>query len=93
MVFGIGAPVHALSHGLLALSAQYASHHDDPLNAGSSVCDQCLQFAVADGLVSMGDLAPQFDAGTSELASAGTLALLRAIAFVAYASRAPPHAG
>jgi hypothetical protein len=89
LLLGVRAQLHGLSH---ALQAVQASAHKDALAAHAQACDQCLQFAALDGAAPLHWAAPlslACDAGECAL----HVAPLRAAAFAAYISRAPPQLG
>ncbi len=82
---GVGFQLHGVAHALHSLEA---SEHDSA-PGHEATCDQCLLFASTDGAMPL-----QATALVSEppaaLADASIDTPLRATAFTAYASRAPP---
>lgn len=90
LLLGLGAQLHGLSHVLQALNA---STHDEPVALQAPACDQCLQFAALEGATPApaAALLPRA-AGTAPAGTAPAMRL-RAAAFSAYRSRAPPARG
>ena len=89
LLLGVSAQLHGLSHSLQAVEA---SAQKDPLAAHAQACEQCLQFAALDGGIPV-HAAPPVPATCAAVACAVPVASLRASAFTAYASRAPPPLG
>ena len=89
LLLGVGAQLHALSHSLQAVQA---SAHKDPLAAHTQACEQCLQFAALDAGMPAHAAALLPVTGVAERCAMPTTPL-RAAAFTAYASRAPPLLG
>jgi hypothetical protein len=89
-LLGVGAQLHGLSHALKVLQS---SSHDEPLAGQNQACDQCLQFAAADGQAPAPAAAPWLLSGGSAGAPMAPAAAARAVAFAAYESRAPPTVG
>jgi hypothetical protein len=92
VLLGLQAQLHGLSHAVQALQEVQASASQEPLAAHAQPCDQCLLFAALDGA------APAPAAGlpavaTDQTACTAPALPLRAAAFAAYASRAPPGLG
>ena len=89
LLLGVSAQLHGLSHSLQAVQA---SAHKDPLAGHAQACEQCLLFAALDGAAPTHPAVPLCPpCGTSECTEPATL--LRAAAFTAYVSRAPPQLG
>jgi hypothetical protein len=89
LLLGVGAQLHALSHSLQAVQA---SAHKDPLAAHTQACEQCLQFAALDaGMPAHAAALPPVSCVADRCAVRATP--LRASAFTAYLSRAPPPLG
>jgi hypothetical protein len=88
-LLGVGAQLHGLSHALKLVQ----SSHDEPLAGQSQACDQCLQFAAADGQAPAPAAMPLLLSGGTAAAPVAIAAVARAVAFAAYESRAPPTVG
>jgi len=89
LLLGVGAQLHALSHSLQAVQA---SAHKDPLAAHTQACEQCLQFAALDAGMPAHAAALLPVPCVADLCTVPPVPL-RASAFTAYASRAPPSLG
>jgi len=86
LLLGVGAQLHGLSHSLLAVQE---SEKQEPWVAQSQPCEQCLLFAALDGAVPAPAKAPVPAACAAGERATPELAV-RAVAFTAYVSRAPP---
>ncbi len=89
VLLGLGAQLHGLGH---ALQATQGPVHQDAVAAHTQACEQCLQFAGLDGAAPNCCAAqPPVDCASNDHDAPESP--LRAVAFTAYASRAPPPAG
>ena len=83
----MGFQLHGVAHALHSLEA---SEQHDSAPGHEPACEQCLLFASVDGALPLQAVALAI-APQAALADAPIVTPLRATAFTAYASRAPPQ--
>lgn len=84
---GMGFQLHGLAHSLHALET---SERHDSAPGHEPACEQCLLFASVDGALPL-QAAALAGAPPATRGNASIATPLRATAFTAYASRAPPQ--
>jgi hypothetical protein len=84
---GVGFQLHGLAHSLHALET---SEQHDSAPGHEPACEQCLLFASVDGALPL-QAAALAGAPPATRGNASIATPLRATAFTAYASRAPPQ--